>query len=161
ANRHTGSVDVYTRGKKFIHVDIEPTQIGRVFAPDLGVVSDAGAALKMLLDVATEWKTAGKLRDWSGWARACQARKKTLKRKTHFDQVPLKPQRVYEEMNKAFGRDTTYVTTIGLSQIAGAQFLHVYKPRNWINCGQAGPLGWTLPAALGVRAADPQRNIVA
>ncbi|RWP58373.1 glyoxylate carboligase [Mesorhizobium sp.] len=161
ANRHTGSVDVYTRGKKFIHVDIEPTQIGRVFAPDLGVVSDAGAALKMLLDVATEWKTAEKLRDWSGWARECQGRKKTMKRKTHFDQVPLKPQRVYEEMNKAFGRDTTYVTTIGLSQIAGAQFLHVYKPRNWINCGQAGPLGWTLPAALGVRAADPQRNIVA
>ncbi|TIW38189.1 MAG: glyoxylate carboligase, partial [Mesorhizobium sp.] len=152
---------VYTRGKKFIHVDIEPTQIGRVFAPELGVVSDAGAALKMLLDVATEWRTAGKLRDWSGWARECLARKKTMKRKTHFDQVPLKPQRVYEEMNKAFGRDTTYVTTIGLSQIAGAQFLHVYKPRNWINCGQAGPLGWTLPAALGVRAADPHRNIVA
>ncbi|RWC33488.1 MAG: glyoxylate carboligase [Mesorhizobium sp.] len=161
ANRHTGSVDVYTRGKKFIHIDIEPTQIGRVFAPDLGVVSDAGAALKMLLDVATEWRTAGKLRDWSGWARECHVRKKTMKRKTHFDQVPMKPQRVYEEMNKAFGRDTTYVTTIGLSQIAGAQFLHVYKPRNWINCGQAGPLGWTLPAALGVRAADPHRNIVA
>ncbi|RVC53074.1 glyoxylate carboligase, partial [Mesorhizobium sp. M4B.F.Ca.ET.088.02.2.1] len=161
ANRHTGSVDVYTKGKKFIHVDIEPTQIGRVFAPDLGVVSDAGAALKMLLDVATEWRTAGKLRDWSGWAKECQQRKKTMKRKTHFEQVPLKPQRVYEEMNKAFGRDTTYVTTIGLSQIAGAQFLHVYKPRNWINCGQAGPLGWTLPAALGVRAADPDRDIVA
>ncbi|MGO4610943.1 thiamine pyrophosphate-dependent enzyme, partial [Variovorax sp. 2RAF20] len=88
-------------------------------------------------------------------AKECQARKKTMKRKTHFDQVPLKPQRIYEEMNKAFGRDVTYVTTIGLSQIAGAQFLHVYKPRNWINCGQAGPLGWTLPEALGVRAADP------
>lgn len=161
ANRHTGSVDVYTKGRKFIHVDIEPTQIGRVFAPDLGIVSDAGAALKMLLDVATEWKTAGKLRDWSGWAKACQQRKKTMKRKTHFEQVPLKPQRIYEEMNKAFGRDTTYVTTIGLSQIAGAQFLHVYKPRNWINCGQAGPLGWTLPAALGVRAARPDANIVA
>lgn len=161
ANRHTGSVETYTRGKKFVHVDIEPTQIGRVFAPDLGVVSDAGAALKMLLDVATEWKTAGRLADWSGWAAECQQRKKTMKRKTHFDAVPLKPQRVYEEMNKAFGRDTTYVTTIGLSQIAGAQFLHVYKPRNWINCGQAGPLGWTLPAALGVRAARPDANIVA
>ncbi|MEQ1952422.1 glyoxylate carboligase [Mesorhizobium sp. CN2-181] len=161
ANRHTGSVDKYREGRKFVHIDIEPTQIGRVFAPDLGIASDAGAALKALLDVATEWKTAGKLRDWSGWAKECQQRKKTLKRKTHFDQVPLKPQRVYEEMNKAFGRDTTYVTTIGLSQIAGAQFLHVYKPRNWINCGQAGPLGWTLPAALGVRAANPDADIVA
>jgi tartronate-semialdehyde synthase len=161
ANRHTGTVDKYTAGRKFVHIDIEPTQIGRVFAPDLGVVSDAGAALKMLLDVATEWKTAGKLRDWSGWTGECQERKKSMKRKTHFDNVPLKPQRIYEEMNKAFGRDTTYVTTIGLSQIAGAQFLHVYKARNWINCGQAGPLGWTLPAALGVRAARPDADIVA
>jgi tartronate-semialdehyde synthase len=68
--------------------------------------------------------------------------------------------RVYEEMNKVFGRDTTYVTTIGLSQIAGAQFLHVYGPRQWINCGQAGPLGWTIPAALGVVASDPTRTVV-
>src|SRR3546814_2381345 len=82
-------------------------------------------------------------------------------RKSHFDEVPLKPQRVYQEMNEAFGRDTCYVTTIGLSQIAAAQFLHVYNPRNWINCGQAGPLGWTLPAALGVRKACPGREIVA
>jgi tartronate-semialdehyde synthase len=82
-------------------------------------------------------------------------------RKTHFENVPMKPQRVYEEMNQAFSRDTCFVTTIGLSQIAGAQFLHVFKARNWINCGQAGPLGWTIPAALGVRAADPQRQIVA
>lgn len=53
-------------------------------------------------------------------------------------------------MNKAFGRDVCYVTTIGLSQIAAAQMLHVFKDRHWINCGQAGPLGWTIPAALGV-----------
>jgi len=59
------------------------------------------------------------------------------------------------------GQDTCYVSVIGLSQIAGAQFLGVYHPRNWINAGQAGPLGWTLPAALGVRAADPDREIVA
>ncbi len=82
-------------------------------------------------------------------------------RKTNYDNVPMKPQRVYQCMNNAFGKDTTYVSTIGLSQIAGAQFLHVYHPRHWINCGQAGPLGWTVPAALGVRAADPARKIVA
>jgi len=82
-------------------------------------------------------------------------------RKSHFDNVPIKPQRVYEEMNKAFGRDTCYVSTIGLSQIAAAQFLHVYKPRHWINCGQAGPLGWTIPAALGVIAAEPKKEVVA
>ncbi|MGN4073438.1 glyoxylate carboligase, partial [Burkholderia gladioli] len=161
ANRHTGSVEVYTKGRKFVHVDIEPTQIGRVFGPDLGIVSDAKAALELFIEVAREWKAAGKLPARDAWVAECQERKRTLQRKTHFDEVPVKPQRVYEEMNKAFGRDTCYVSTIGLSQIAGAQFLHVYQARNWINCGQAGPLGWTIPAALGVRAADPSRPIVA
>lgn len=160
ANRHTGSIDVFTKDRKFVHVDIEPTQIGRVFCPDYGIVSDAGAALKLFVEVAKEWKEAGKLRHREEWVAQCRERKRTMHRRTHFDNVPVKPQRVYEEMNKAFGQDTCYVTTIGLSQIAAAQFLHVYKPRHWINCGQAGPLGWTIPAALGVCAADPQRQVV-
>jgi tartronate-semialdehyde synthase len=161
ANRHTGSVEVYTKGRKFVHVDIEPTQIGRVFAPDFGIASDAKIALELFVKVARERKAAKALADRSAWAAECLHRKQTMHRKTNFDTVPMKPQRVYQCMNRAFDEDTCYVSTIGLSQIAGAQFLHVYKPRNWINCGQAGPLGWTVPAALGVRAADPSRRIVA
>jgi tartronate-semialdehyde synthase len=161
ANRHTGEVSTYTKGRKFVHVDIEPTQIGRIFGPDYGIVSDARAALELFVEVARELKDAGKLKDRSAWAEECQERKRTLLRKTHFDDVPVKPQRVYQEMNKVFGKNTRYISTIGLSQIAGAQFLHVYKPRHWINCGQAGPLGWTISAALGVRRADPETEIVA
>ena len=163
ANRHTGSPEVYCKGRRFIHVDIEPTQIGRVFAPEFGIVSDAKAALQLFVEVARDMKARKVLPDWSAWVKACQGRKISPEylRKTNFDSVPMKPQRVYQCMNNAFGRDTTYVSTIGLSQIAGAQFLHVYHPRHWINCGQAGPLGWTAPAALGVRAADPERDIVA
>jgi tartronate-semialdehyde synthase len=162
ANRHTGSIDVYAKGRKFVHVDIEPTQIGRVFAPDYGIVSDAKGALELFVAIAREWKAAGKLKDRSAWVGECRERKRTMLRKTNFDNVPMKPQRVYQCLNRAFDdKDTCYVTTIGLSQIAAAQFLHVYKPRHWINCGQAGPLGWTISAALGVRVADPTRRIVA
>ena len=161
ANRHTGAVEKYTEGRTFVHVDIEPTQIGRVFAPDYGIVSDAKAALELFVEVARERRAAGRLPDRSAWANSCQVRKGELLRKTDFDNIPVKPQRVYQEMNQAFGRDTRYVTTIGLSQIQAAQMLHVYGPRNWINAGQAGPLGWTLPAALGVATADPEGSVVA
>ncbi|MFG2558771.1 glyoxylate carboligase [Streptomyces sp. NPDC048496] len=161
ANRHTGDLAVYTEGRKFVHVDIEPTQLGKIFPPDLGIASDARAALELFVEVAKELKAAGKLPDRSAWAASTQERRAKLQRRTHFDQVPLKPQRVYEEMNRAFGPETRYVTTIGLSQIAGAQMLHVYRPRHWINCGQAGPLGWTIPAALGVATADPEGQVVA
>src|SRR5882762_770529 len=159
ANRHTGGLDTYRQDRTFVHVDIEPTQIGRVFAPDYGIVSDAKAALELFVEVARE--RAATLPDRSSWATECAERKRTLQRKTHFETVPVKPQRVYEEMNRSFGPDTRYVTTIGLSQIAAAQFLHVYRPRHWINAGQAGPLGWTLPAALGVCVAEPAATVVA
>jgi tartronate-semialdehyde synthase len=161
ANRHTGSVETYTRGRTFVHVDIEPTQIGRVFEPDFGIVSDARAALELFVQVARERVAAGAWPHYGDWAARCAERKRVMLRKTHFEQIPMKPHRVYEEMNQVFGRDTVYVSTIGLSQIAAAQFLHVYGPRQWINCGQAGPLGWTLPAALGVVAAEPTKSVVA
>jgi tartronate-semialdehyde synthase len=161
ANRHTGSVEVFTRGRTFVHVDIEPTQIGRVFGPDYGIVSDAGAALALFVDVARAWRAAGRLRERGAWVSACQERKRTMLRRTDYDEVPVKPLRVYQEMNRYFGKQVRYVSSIGLSQIAAAQFLHVYHPRHWINCGQAGPLGWTISAALGVRAADPDGDIVA
>jgi tartronate-semialdehyde synthase len=161
ANRHTGGLEVYRRGRTFVHVDIEPTQIGRVFAPDYGIVSDAKAALELFVEAAKERRAKLELPDYDVWVKDCAQRKQTLQRRTHFDNVPIKPQRVYEEMNKAFDRNTRYVSTIGLSQIAGGQFLHVYGPRNWINAGQAGPLGWTLPAALGVCVAEPEATVVA
>ena len=161
ANRHTGSIDVYSKGRRFIHVDIEPTQIGRVFTPDFGIVSDAKAALELFVQVARERKAAGLLADRADWAFRCAERKRLMLRKSHYDEVPIKPQRVYEEMNLAFPRDTVYVSNIGLSQIAAGQFMNVYGPRQWINCGQAGPLGWSMPAALGVVVSDPSRTVVA
>lgn len=75
ANRHTGGLETYTRGRTFIHVDIEPTQIGRVFPPDYGIVSDAHAALTLFVAAAEERRTAGTLPDRRDWAAECAQRK--------------------------------------------------------------------------------------
>jgi tartronate-semialdehyde synthase len=56
-----------------------------VFGPDFGIVSDAGAALKLLIEVATRMEGRGKLKDRSAWVAECQERKRTMLRKTHFD----------------------------------------------------------------------------
>src|SRR3954464_2691716 len=89
ANRHTGGLDTYRRGRTFVHVDIEPTQIGRVFPPELGIVSDAGAALEVFIEVARERKAAGDLPDRSAWVAECRQRKGSLLRRTHFEDVPV------------------------------------------------------------------------
>jgi len=156
ANRHTGSTDVYTKGRKFIHVDIEPTQIGRVFCPDLGIVADAKLALEALIAEA-RGRRLPKRESWTG---AVQERKRTMLRRTDFDNTPIKPQRAFQEINAAFGRDTRFVTAIGLYQIASGQFQKVYKPRNYIICGQAGPLGWEVSACTGAKLADPSAEVV-
>ena len=68
ANRHTGSIETYTKGRTFVHVDIEPTQIGRVFNPDLGIASDAKAALELFVTVAKEWRQCRQTEGASGLA---------------------------------------------------------------------------------------------
>src|ERR1700742_614769 len=103
ANRHTGSINVYTKGRTFVHVDIEPTQIGRVFMPDFGIVSDAKLALELFVEIAREWRNQGRIKARQAWPAACHDRKRSMLRRSDFANVPIKPQRVYQGMNKAFG----------------------------------------------------------
>ncbi len=160
ANRHTGSTDVYTRGRTFVHIDIDPTQIGRVFSPELGIVADAGAALEALVAEAGERKRAGQIPARDAWRAKVAERKRTMLRRTDFDNVPMKPQRVFAEVNKAFDDDTQFVTAIGLYQILSGQLQKINKPRNYLICGQAGPLGWEVSACTGAKLANPAKDVV-
>lgn len=157
-DRHTGDLDTYRRGRRFVHVDIEPTQIGRVFEPELGIVGHARPTLAALLDEARHITPA---RDPWPWPERVTELRSTLVRRDDFDDVPIKPPRVYRELNEFFGPDTTFVTAIGLYQIWSGQFQVTQQPRSYLVCGQAGPLGWEVPAAIGVKCADPGRQVVA
>ncbi|OEU91615.1 glyoxylate carboligase [Streptomyces abyssalis] len=150
-DRHTGAnIDVYRGGRTFVHVDIEPGQIGKVFEPDLGIVSDAGLFLTALLAAARKRKARA---DVEGWVERCKELKRTLVRREDFDSTPVKAPRAYKEINEAFDENTWFVTAIGLYQIWGGQHQKAYLPRHYQVCGQAGPLGWEVPAAIGVKKA--------
>ena len=157
AERHTGDLDVYRGERKFVHIDIDPRQMGRVFQPDLAVVSDAGLALEEMLDTARGMTPE---REPDEWVERVGELRSTLLRKTDFDNVPIKPQRVFQEMNGFFDRDTVIVTAIGLYQIWSGQFQKTYKPRHYICCGQAGPLGWEVPACIGAKLGKPDSLVV-
>ncbi|MDT7639018.1 MAG: tartronate-semialdehyde synthase [Pseudonocardiales bacterium] len=157
-DRHTGDLETYRRGRKFIHVDIEPTQLGRVFEPDLGIVGHAKPTLAAL-DAHARHRTPR--RDLGPWPERVAELRGTLLRRDDFDDVPIKPPRVYRELNEVFGPDTTFVTAIGLYQIWSGQFQQTFRPRHYLVCGQAGPLGWEIPAAIGVKCAYPDKPVVA
>ncbi|GLZ31353.1 tartronate-semialdehyde synthase [Lentzea sp. NBRC 105346] len=156
-DRHTGDLDTYRGTRKFIHVDAEPTQIGKVFGPDLGIVADTKLFLRALLDLA---RVRGVGRPAGSWVARCQELKRTLLRREDFDTVPVKAPRVFKEINDFYGPDTYFVTAIGLYQIWSGQHQKAHLPRHYQVCGQAGPLGWEIPAAIGVRKARPDAEVV-
>ncbi|MQY03303.1 glyoxylate carboligase [Actinomadura macrotermitis] len=160
-DRHTGDLDVYRGDRRFIHVDIEPTQIGKVFGPDLGVVSDTRLFLRAILDLA---RARGVRREAGAWVSRVRELKATLTRREDFDNVPIKAPRIYKEINEFYSADTYFVTAIGLYQIWGGQHQKAFRPRHYQVCGQAGPLGWEIPAAIGVKTAlartEPDAEVV-
>ena len=156
-DRHTGDLETYRRGRKFIHVDIEPMQLGRVFEPDLGIVGHAKPTLAAL-DAHARHRAPRRSPDT--WVDRVAELRGTLLRRDDFDDVPIKPPRVYRELNEVFGPDTTFVTAIGLYQIWSGQFQQTFRPRHYLVCGQAGPLGWEIPAAIGVKCAYPDKPVV-
>jgi tartronate-semialdehyde synthase len=157
ADRHTGDLGTYRGNRKFIHLDIDPRQIGRVFPPDLAIVSDAKLGLQAMLDTA---RTMTSARQPDEWVERVDELRSTLLRKMDFDDVPVKPQRAFKEMNEFFDEDAIMVTAIGLYQIFSGQFQKTYQPRHYLCCGQAGPLGWEVPACIGVKLGKPENLVV-
>ena len=94
------------------------------------------------------------------WVERVEELRSTLLRKMDFDDAPVKPQRAFLEMNEFFDGDEIIVTAIGLYQIFSGQFQKTYKPRHYLCCGQAGPLGWEVPACIGVKVGKPDYLVV-
>ena len=156
SDRHTGGLEAYTRGRRFIHIDIEPTQIGRIISADLGIVSDAKLALQALLEAARE---KSRKREPKGWVADIPRLREQISRRLKFDSVPIKPQRVFYEVNEFFDSDTIFTVGCGLVQIWSGQFQNISKPRHYLPSGGAGTLGYEIPAAIGAKMARPSAKV--
>jgi tartronate-semialdehyde synthase len=156
-DRHTGKLDVYVKNRKFIHVDVEPTQIGKVIPPTLGIVSDAKAALVALLAEARK-------RDYrpapSERVKKLPELRASLARKTDYPNVPIKPHRVFLELNRFFPPNTIFTAGCGITQIWSGQLQDIELPRRYLPSGGAGTLGFEVPAAIGAKVACPGDPVV-
>jgi tartronate-semialdehyde synthase len=156
ADRHTGALEVYRGERTFVHLDVDPRQLGRVFPPDLGIVSDAKLGLEELLSQSEGNDGAASREGWVGRLGELRA---SLRRKLDFDETPIMPPRVFKELNEFLRPDDTILTAIGLYQIWSGQFQETFKPRHYLCCGQAGPLGWEIPAAIGAKLGRPESRV--
>jgi len=154
-DRHTGDVQVYKGDRKFIHVDVDPAQLGKNIMPDLGICADAKLTLK-----AIQAEIEGRSVKTEATRLKITQLRTEMERKTDYDDIPVKPQRVFKEINEFFDEETVFVTCIGLNQIWSGQLQKITKPRHYLECGGAGPLGWDLPASIGAKVARPDKQIV-
>lgn len=157
SDRHTGDLKTYCEGRKFIHINIEPGQIGMVFAPDLSIVADAKLATEALI---AESKSAGLKSINPDRAAELPALRAELARKTDYDCAPLMPHRVFHEINAAFDDETYFTAGCGITQIWGGQLQTINKARKYLPSGGAGTLGYEIPAAFGAKVANPDCNSV-
>lgn len=156
-DRHTGDIKTYTEGRKFIHIDVEPSQIGKVFEPTLGIVSDAGLAMKAMLARA---KARGMQPVNLQRVEDLAALRAELERRTDYDDVPIKPHRVFREINEFFDDETFFTVGCGIVQIWSGQLQKIGKPMRYLPSGGAGTLGFDIPAAFGAKVANPDKTVV-
>jgi tartronate-semialdehyde synthase len=152
-DRHTGNATIYQGERKFIHIDIDPKEVGKIVKTELGIVADAGDALKMLLVAAKAAKArTRKHPDYKGM------RKKYIRHPDSKKQV-MDPREVFEAINQAFNDETLYTTGCGITQIWSGQYQRINKPRKYLPSGGAGTLGFDIPAAIGASVAAKKQTV--
>ena len=157
SDRHTGDIKVYRGERKFIHIDIAKEQIGKVFTPDLGIVSDAKLATLALIEAV---KTADLPKYNEERVAVLPQLRKEMARKTDYEGTPMMPHRLFHEVNKAFDGDTMFTTGCGITQIWSGQLQEIDKPCRYLPSGGAGTLGFEIPAAFGAKVADSANHSV-
>ncbi|MBO4837363.1 MAG: glyoxylate carboligase, partial [Clostridia bacterium] len=155
SDRHTGDLKTYREGRRFIHINIEPSQIGMVFEPDLSIVSDAKLAVEGLLRLSEGMQAQPAAR-----VAAIPALRKELARKTDYGCSPMMPHRVFREVNEVFGDDTYFTSGCGITQIWSGQLQRINKAGKYLPSGGAGTLGYEIPALFGVKVARPDQDCV-
>ncbi|MDK6565110.1 acetolactate synthase large subunit [Corynebacterium pyruviciproducens] len=157
-DRVTGDVDSFAPHAKIIHADIDPAEISKIKEVDVPIVGDAAQVLDALL---AAYKGAGHsalhVEKWMTYLTNLQRKFPLGYEKSAAGE--LDPQFVLEKIAEEVGPDAIYVAGVGQHQMWSAQFLELDKPRTWLNSGGLGTMGYCVPAALGAKAACPDKEV--
>jgi tartronate-semialdehyde synthase len=156
-DRHTGNVAVYQGERRFIHIDIDPREIGKIVKTELGICADAACAIAMLLEAAKA--SGGGRKRQAPAVPYAELRKKYVHRPDPAKKV-MDPREVFQLINAAFDDETRYTTGCGITQIWSGQYQRVNKARRYFPSGGAGTLGFDIPAAIGAAAGSGGKKTV-
>jgi acetolactate synthase-1/2/3 large subunit len=161
-DRVTNNVKKFCPNATIVHVDIDPTSISKTINAHIPVVGLVDIVIKQLLAEleATNFSINEKdNQDW--WQQIKQWRDvKSISYENEIEGDKIKPQRVIEAMYQATNGEAYVCSDVGQHQMFAAQYYPFAKPRQWINSGGLGTMGFGLPAAMGVKMAFPDSHVI-
>jgi acetolactate synthase-1/2/3 large subunit len=160
-DRVTGKVGAFAPDAKVIHVDIDPAEHGKVRMPDVAVVGDCRIAMEMLVAELRSRNAAEAKPDTSPWRQTVSGwqEKYPLTYEASTPGQLLKPQYVLERLRDLSPDDTIVASGVGQHQMWASQYWTFDYPYTWINSGGLGTMGFSIPAAIGAKAAFPDRTV--
>ncbi|WP_458041804.1 MULTISPECIES: acetolactate synthase large subunit [Bacteria] len=158
-DRVTGKAALFAPNAKVVHVDIDPAEIGKIRAADVPIVGDlrdvlidlegayAAAAAETTPDISEWWSYLDGLREEFplGYAPTTDGL--------------MAPQYVIQRIGELTGPEGIYASGVGQHQMWSAQFIKYERPNAWLNSGGAGTMGYSVPAAMGAKVAEPERVV--
>ncbi len=149
-------------GTRIVQIDIDSRDIGRIYPVELGIQADATEALHALLTHLDQVHVPPASNAWQAEARSLRDKRQSrLEEEGNLSTLPVKPQRVYNELRKVLPADTIVTLDAGAAPAYGYDRLHCSTPRTFITPLDLGTLGLSFPAALGAKLGRPDAPVLA
>jgi acetolactate synthase I/II/III large subunit len=159
-DRTTNNVEKYCPNATIMHIDIDPSSISKTIAVDIPIVGSAETVLNCMLKMLDEQESSNDQEAMASWWADLESwrSRKCLSYETNNERI--KPQQVIESLYKLTNGDAYVASDVGQHQMFAALYYPFDKPRRWINSGGLGTMGFGLPAAMGVKFALPDAEVV-
>ena len=152
-DRLTGNPKTFAKNAKVAHIDIDPAEIGKIISADIPVVGDAKKALQMLLAEPIVRNNTEK------WIEKVTKDKNRVRSYDKKERV-VQPQAVIERIGELTNGDAIVVTDVGQHQMWTAQYYPYQNERQLVTSGGLGTMGFGIPAAIGAKIANPDKEVV-
>ncbi|MEM8618500.1 MAG: biosynthetic-type acetolactate synthase large subunit [Actinomycetota bacterium] len=161
-DRITGKVDSFAPEAKVIHVDIDPAEQGKVRRPDVPIVGDAKYVIEEIVSAIRQLQSGGTVQadiaDWKSTLSGWQEKFPVVYDQSEPGQA-LKPQFCIEQLNERLAPGAIVTSGVGQHQMYASQLIDFTEPYTWVNSGGLGTMGFSIPAAIGAKAAHPEKDV--
>jgi len=159
-DRVTGKIEEFAPQASIIHIDIDPASISKNIVVDVPIVGDVKVVLRKLIqEIKREGAKLVFPEERHNWIRQIEKWKKLHPLTYRNSEKVIKPQYVIEEIWKATKGDAIIATGVGQHQMWAAMFYKYSYPRQFINSGGLGTMGFGLPAGIGAKIARPEKEV--